>query len=95
MNWQGNMKVQRRNVEALKQENKKLRERTSQLPIETANFELTEKDDKSSTGSRDILALVLGCPPIEVGNTQASIQSTSTFATYYDECSACTHTQLL
>ena len=81
------MRKYQKEYEDLKQENKELRERVSQLSAEIANFKSTEKDDRNSRA-------ILSYASIAAENTQASIRSTSTFATYYDELSAPSYFEL-
>ena len=64
----------------LKQENKELHERASQLSADMANITSTEKENKI-TASKAALNFV----PVAAENTQASLRSASTYATYYDE----------
>ena len=75
--------------EDLKRENKELHERASQMSADIVNFKSTEKEKEIAT-----LGATLNFAPTAAENTQGSIRSTSTYATYYDELNTTSYYEL-
>ena len=75
----------------LKQENEELHERASQLSANVENFKSTKKEKKVTTSESKA---ALNFVPISPENMQASLQSTSTFATQYDDLNPTSYYEL-